>query len=106
MALVICLTFRRIVAVRNPPFPSRRRRLLIWLIVATVLIRGLALIDTRVEADRTSEQVSDRILAGLAMTIAKGVTVDALGVLSVMIRFSALDQVFYRVDGPDGFLVG
>lgn len=93
---------------------SLRRGLLIWLIVATVLIGVLALIDTRVEADRTSEQVSDRILAGSAMAIAEGVTVDAMGGLSVMIRFSALDmlsstaqdQVFYRVDGPDGFLTG
>lgn len=93
---------------------SLRRRLVVWLILATVLIGALALIDTRAEAILTAQQVSDRVLVGAAMAIAEGVTVDANGGLSVSIPFSALDmlsstaqdRVFYRVDGPDGFLTG
>ncbi|MFM2389840.1 MAG: hypothetical protein RLZZ437_1395 [Pseudomonadota bacterium] len=91
-----------------------RRRLVVWLIIATVGIGALALVDTRAEAVLTAQQVSDRVLVGAAMAIAEGVTVDANGGLSVAIPFSALDmvsstaqdRVFYRVDGPDGFLTG
>jgi two-component system sensor histidine kinase TctE len=93
---------------------SLRRRLVVWLIIATVGIGALALVDTRAEAVLTAQQVSDRVLVGAAMAIAEGVTVDANGGLSVAIPFSALDmvsstaqdRVFYRVDGPDGFLTG
>lgn len=85
-----------------------------WLIVATMVIGALALIDTRTEAIRTSQQVSDRVLVGSAMAISEGMTVDAAGGLAVNIPFSALDmlsstaqdQVFYRIDGPDGFITG
>lgn len=93
---------------------SLRRRLSGWLTVALLLIGALALIDTRAEAIRTATGVSDRILAGSAMAIADRVTVSADGGLDVLIPFSALemlsstaqDRVFYRVDGPDGFLTG
>lgn len=93
---------------------SLRRRLLIWLVTATAAIGALALADTRAEAVRTARVVSDRILTGSAMAIAERVTVSSDGGIDVAIPFSALDmlssaaqdQVFYRVDGPDGLLTG
>jgi two-component system sensor histidine kinase TctE len=93
---------------------SLRRTILVWLVLATAAIGALALIDTRIEALRTARDVSDRVLVGSAMAIAEGVSVDAEGRLAVTIPFSALDmlsstaqdQVYYRVDGPAGFLTG
>lgn len=94
---------------------SLRRRLIAWLLAATALIGVLALIDTRAEAIRTAQGVSDRVLAGSALAIAERVTADEAGGLEVDIPYSALemltstaqDQVFYRVDGADGlFLTG
>ncbi|HEY6919108.1 MAG TPA: sensor histidine kinase N-terminal domain-containing protein, partial [Tabrizicola sp.] len=93
---------------------SLRRTILVWLVLATAAIGVLALLDTRVEALRTAREVSDRVLTGSAMAIAEGVSVDAEGGLAITIPFSALDmlsstaqdQVFYRVDGPQGLLTG
>jgi two-component system sensor histidine kinase TctE len=94
---------------------SLRRRLLLWLLLATVVIGLLALADTWREALRTAQSVSDRVLAGSALAIAERVTVDEAGGLEVDIPYSSLemlvstaqDQVFYRVDGPVGtFLTG
>ncbi|MEI4485023.1 sensor histidine kinase [Frigidibacter sp. MR17.14] len=96
---------------------SIRRRLLTWLLVSTAVIGLLALLDTRAEAVRTANTVSDRVLAGSAMAIAERVSVDETGDggLSVDIPYSALemlsstaqDRVFYRVDGPPGtFITG
>ncbi len=94
---------------------SLRRRLIAWLLAATALIGVLALLDTRAEAIRTAQGVSDRVLAGSALAIAERVTADEAGGLEVDIPYSALemltstaqDQVFYRVDGADGvFLTG
>ena len=93
---------------------SLRRRLLGWLLISTVVLGVLALLDTQAEARRTAQGVSDRVLAGSAMAIAERVTVNAGGGLDVDIPYSALemltstaqDQVFYRVDGPGGFLTG
>ncbi len=93
---------------------SLRRRLLGWLFLSTALLGLVALLDTWGEARRTAQSVSDRVLAGSALAIAERVTVDLSGVIEVDIPYSALDmlasaaedQVFYRVDGPDGFLTG
>lgn len=94
---------------------SLRRRLLLWLLLATAIIGLLALVDTWREALRTAQGVSDRVLAGSALAIAERVTVDEAGGLEVDIPFSSLemltstaqDKVFYRVDGPVGkFLTG
>ena len=93
---------------------SLRRSILLWLVLATAAIGVLALLDTRTEALRTAREVSDRVLVGSAMAIAEGVDVAADGGLSIAIPFSALDmlsstaqdQVFYRVDGPQGILTG
>ncbi len=93
---------------------SLRRTILLWLVPATAAIGALALLDTRIEARRTARDVSDRVLIGSAMAIAEGVSVDAEGGLAITIPFSALDmlsstaqdQVFYRVDGPQGILTG
>lgn len=94
---------------------SLRRRLLLWLFVATALIGLLALADTWREALRTAQSVSDRVLVGSALAIAERVTVDENGGLEVDIPYSSLemltstaqDKVFYRVDGPVGtFLTG
>ncbi len=97
-----------------PRVTSLRRSILVWLVLATAAIGALALIDTRIEALRTARDVSDRVLVGSAMAIAEGISVDAEGGLAVAIPFSALDmlsstaqdQVFYRVEGPSGFLTG
>ena len=94
--------------------PSLRRSILVWLVLATAAIGALALIDTRIEAQRTARDVSDRVLVGAAMAIAEGVDMDGEGGVAILIPFSALDmlsstaqdQVFYRVDGPAGLLTG
>jgi two-component system, OmpR family, sensor histidine kinase TctE len=94
---------------------SLRRRLLLWLLVATMALGLLALADTWREALRTAQSVSDRVLVGSALAIAERVTVDETGELEVDIPYSSLemltstaqDKVFYRVDGPVGtFLTG
>jgi two-component system, OmpR family, sensor histidine kinase TctE len=94
---------------------SLRRRLLLWLLLATVALGLLALVDTWREALRTAQSVSDRVLAGSALAIAERVTVDEAGGLEIDIPYSSLemltstaqDKVFYRVDSPAGqFLTG
>lgn len=94
---------------------SLRRRLLLWLFLATAVIGLVALVDTWREALRTAQGVSDRVLVGSALAIAERVTVDKTGALEVDIPYSSLemltstaqDKVFYRVDGPIGtFLTG
>ena len=94
---------------------SLRRRLLLWLFVATALLGLIALLDTWREALRTAQSVSDRVLVGSALAIAERVTVDQFGELEVDLPYSSLemltstaqDQVFYRVDGPIGhFMTG
>lgn len=94
---------------------SLRRRLLLWLFLATALLGLVALMDTWREALRTAQSVSDRVLVGSALAIAERVTVDETGGLEVDLPYSSLemltstaqDKVFYRVDGPVGsFLTG
>ncbi len=94
---------------------SLRRRLILWLLLATAILGLLALVDTWREALRTAQSVSDRVLVGSALAIAERVTVDEAGGLEVDIPYSSLemltstaqDKVFYRVDGPVGsFLTG
>lgn len=94
---------------------SLRRRLLLWLFLATAFLGLIALIDTWREALRTAQSVSDRVLFGSALAIAERVSVDEAGGLEVDLPFSSLemlsstaqDKVFYRVDGPVGsFLTG
>lgn len=93
---------------------SLRRRLLGWLLAATAILGLLALADTWREAVTTATHVSDRVLAGSALAIAERVTVDEDTGLQVDIPYSALemlastaqDRVFYRVDGPLGYLTG
>lgn len=94
---------------------SLRRRLLLWLFLATAVIGLAALVDTWREALRTAQGVSDRVLVGSALAIAERVTVAETGGLEVDIPYSSLemltstaqDKVFYRVDGPIGtFLTG
>ncbi len=94
---------------------SLRRRLLLWLTLATTALGLIALADTWREAVRTAQGLSDRVLEGSALAIAERVTVDEGGGLEVDIPFAALemlasaaeDQVFYRVDAPVGrFLTG
>jgi len=93
---------------------SLRRRLLGWLLAGLVVVGLVALADTRAEALRTAQGVSDRVLAGSALAIAERVTLDESGGVQVDLPYSALemltstaqDQVFYRVDGPEGFITG
>lgn len=94
---------------------SLRRRLLMWLFMATALLGLAALIDTRTEALRTAQSVSDRVLFGSALAIAERITLDESGGLEADIPYSSLemlastaqDKVFYRVDGPTNhFLTG
>lgn len=94
---------------------SLRRRLLVWLTLATTALGVLALADTWREAVATAQGLSDRVLEGSALAIAERVTVDEGGGLEADIPFAALemlasaaeDQVFYRIDAPVGrFLTG
>lgn len=93
---------------------SLRRRLLGWLLAATAVLGMIAMVDTWDEAVHTATSVSDRVLTGSALAIAERVTVDEDTGLQVDIPYSALemltstaqDRVFYRVDGPLGFLTG
>nr|WP_227754483.1 sensor histidine kinase [Stagnihabitans tardus] len=87
---------------------------MLWLFLASAGIGLLALADTRAEALRTAQSVSDRVLFGSALAIAERVTVDESGGLEVdmpyasleMLTSTAEDRVFYRVDGPGTFLTG
>lgn len=93
---------------------SLRRRLLIWLMVALLCVGALAVADTWREARDTANTVSDRVLAGSVLAIAERVIVTEDGALEVDVPYVALemltsaaqDRVFYRVDGPDGFITG
>ena len=93
---------------------SLRRRLLGWLLAATAVLGVIAMADTWDEAVQTATSVSDRVLTGSALAIAERVTVNEDTGLQVDIPYSALemltstaqDRVFYRVDGPLGFLTG
>ena len=69
---------------------SLRRRLLLWLLLATMALGLVALIDTWREALRTAQSVSDRVLVGSALAIAERVTVDETGGLEVDIPYSSL----------------
>ncbi|MEO7223858.1 MAG: sensor histidine kinase [Devosia sp.] len=93
---------------------SLRRRLVLWLLVALAAIAGLAVADSWREAQQTAARVSDRVLAGSILAIAERVIVTEDGTLEVdvpyvaleMLTSSAQDRVFYRVDGPEGFITG
>lgn len=93
---------------------SLRRRLLWGLFAALMLIGTVALVDTWSEAVNTSDTASDRVLAGSVLAIAERVIVTEDGALEVdvpyvaleMLTSSAQDRVFYRVDGPEGFITG
>ncbi len=93
---------------------SLRRRLILWLLVALAAIAGLAVADSWREAQQTAARVSDRVLAGSILAIAERVIVTEDGTLEVdvpyvaleMLTSSAQDRVFYRVDGPSGFITG
>lgn len=93
---------------------SLRRRLLLWLMVALLAVATLAVVDTWREARDTAASLSDRVLAGSVLAIAERVIVTEDGALEVDVPYVALemltsaaqDRVFYRVDGPDGFITG
>ena len=93
---------------------SLRRRLLLWLMVALLAVAALAVVDTWREARDTATSLSDRVLAGSVLAIAERVIVTEDGVLEVDVPYVALemltsaaqDRVFYRVDGPEGFITG
>jgi two-component system sensor histidine kinase TctE len=93
---------------------SLRRRLVFGLLVALLAIAALAVADSWREAQQTATRVSDRVLAGSILAIAERVIVTEDGTLEVdvpyvaleMLTSSAQDRVFYRVDGPDGFITG
>lgn len=93
---------------------SLRRRLLVGLFAALLAIGCAALFDTWREAVNTSNTASDRVLAGSVLAIAERVVVTDAGALEVDVPYVALemltsaaqDRVFYRVDGPAGFITG
>ncbi|MBK4216886.1 sensor histidine kinase [Paracoccus caeni] len=92
---------------------SLRRRLLIWLLVATAVLGIGALVDTWREAVRMATSLSDRVLAGSALVIAERASLDDDSRITIEIPYGAIemlsstaqDRVFYRVDGPPGQLV-
>ena len=98
---------------RRRPY-SLRRRLLLGLFVALAGIGLVALSDAWREAVETSNTASDRVLAGSVLAIAERVIVTESGALEVDVPYVALemltsaaqDRVFYRVDGPEGFITG
>ncbi|MDC9822271.1 sensor histidine kinase [Devosia sp. ZB163] len=93
---------------------SLRRRLLVWLTLALIAVAALAIADTWREARDTASSLSDRVLAGSVLAIAERVIVTEDGALEVDVPYVALemltsaaqDRVFYRVDGPAGFITG
>jgi two-component system sensor histidine kinase TctE len=93
---------------------SLRQRLLAGLLLALAAIAAAAIADSWREAQQTATQVSDRVLAGSILAIAERVIVAEDGGLEVdvpyvaleMLTSSAQDRVFYRVDGPNGFVTG
>ena len=93
---------------------SLRRRLLSGLIGALLVLGGLAVLDSWREAQDTATTLSDRVLAGSVLAIAERVVVTDEGILEVDVPYVALemltsaaqDRVFYRVDGPAGFVTG
>jgi two-component system sensor histidine kinase TctE len=93
---------------------SLRRRLVAWLLVALLAVAGIAVADSWREASETATSVSDRVLAGSILAIAERVIVTEDGALEVDVPYVALemltsaaqDRVFYRVDGPAGFITG
>jgi len=93
---------------------SLRRRLVLGLLLALLAIAALAVADSWREAQQTAARVSDRVLAGSILAIAERVIVTEDGTLEVdvpyvaleMLTSSAQDRVFYRVDGPEGFITG
>ncbi|MBI4921454.1 MAG: sensor histidine kinase [Devosia nanyangense] len=93
---------------------SLRRRLLVGLMIALLAIAAVAIADTWREAQSTANSVSDRVLAGSVLAIAERVIVTEDGTLEVDVPYVALemltsaaqDRVFYRVDGPAGFITG
>lgn len=93
---------------------SLRRRLVLWLLVALLGIASLTVADSWREAQATATAVSDRVLAGSILAIAERVIVTEDGALEVDVPYVALemltsaaqDRVFYRVDGPEGFITG
>ena len=98
----------------TPRRPSSiRRRLLVWLLVATAAFGMLALIDTWREAHRMANALADRVLAGSALVIAERASLGEDGQIAIEIPYGALemlssaaeDRVFYRVDGPPGHVV-
>ncbi len=72
---------------------SLRRRLLLWLLLATAVLGLIALIDTWREARHTAQSLSDRVLVGSALAIAERVSVDLSGGLEVDIPFSSLEML-------------
>lgn len=58
---------------------SIRRRLLLWLLVATAAFGALALLDTWREAVRMANALADRVLAGSALVIAERASLDEGG---------------------------
>ncbi|MBK8085160.1 MAG: sensor histidine kinase [Devosia sp.] len=93
---------------------SLRRRLLFGLIGALLVLGGVAVLDSWREARDTATALSDRVLAGSVLAIAERVVVTDEGILEVDVPYVALemltsaaqDRVFYRVDGPAGFVTG
>lgn len=94
---------------------SVRGRLLVSLLLPLLAIGVIALFNSYREASAIATSVSDRVLAGSALSIAERVVVTEEGGLDVDIPYAALemltsaaqDNVFYRIEGPPGtFITG
>lgn len=94
---------------------SLRGRLLVSLLLPLLSIGVIALVNSYREASAIATSVSDRVLAGSALSIAERVVVTEEGGLDVDIPYAALemltsaaqDNVFYRIEGPPGtFITG
>ncbi|WP_142848832.1 sensor histidine kinase [Telmatospirillum sp. J64-1] len=93
---------------------SIRRRLLAWLLVPLIGGNAIMLLEARITAIATADEVFDRLLLASAMAITERVVVDD-GEVEVDLPYVALeilsstshDRVYYRVAGPeDSFVTG
>ena len=84
---------------------SIRQRLLIWLLLPLLILSSLLINQAYLNARNTVEQVYDKTLLALALSIIENVVANQGDLLSdsalEFIDDVSKDQIFYKVSGPD-----
>ncbi len=84
---------------------SIRQRLLIWLLLPLLILSSLLINQAYLNAKNTVEQVYDKTLLALALSIIENVVANQGDLLSdatlEFIDDVSKDQIFYKVSGPD-----